>query len=797
QSYMSPKVAMRANGDFVIMNRNISGSAILSFYSSDGQALLTNLQISNRGSQGGSVSDFDVCMNDSGHILVAWSTGWEGANQNRGQYLDFSGAFLGSEFDLCPTSETSKESRPRVLIDNSDRVTVLSSGNYDDLTGGFKTLRRRLMAFGAVPTETRDTLFIGEGQIGYGTSSSLRLADVALDSDGTLAVACYLNYNNSHFESDGALHTVDAWCKAVLRTYGSDGVPLGDPTSIPPDSTGDFHWPRIAMSVAPGGFEVSVQPALDTTLLIQNYSTAGVAEGSPRVLYPRLHDQQMQILAQARSANGTIYVWQSAGLADSLHLWGADPGDIRTQLYLDGASMPLADRRVNDDYGTNQLSPRVFTNSSGNSLAVWLDDRVPQGIYVQRYDALGRRVDAAIKINDSVGIENCGLNGYELPITVSQFEVASNGNDRLVIAWRYSGWCHGGVAFIQAFDGPNFTRYDRNMSVEPHWQGGATDLDVAVAADKSVVVAYRYDVSGYRDNMNLYARKYDAFMLLVGDRIQINDRFLMATDPLALAPHIAARPDGSFGVAWMELDSNTVPVALKPHFRIYNTNLEPVTPPIIIDANGPNITPDVAVNARGQYAVAWTSRENYSGAVYAVILDSLGTVLSLPAQVSANGGAPAPCVTQLPKIIDGPDDNFLAVFSDRLLGHYSIWARAFAPNGALVGNVIRIDNDGQSTAQLNPSVSRSGNQLAISWEDGRDRNFTSDAFARWLEWSDVSAGVGDLDGSGVIDISDLTYFVDYLFAGGPAPAVARADMDANGVVDIGDLVALLDYLFAA
>ncbi|MDF1544804.1 MAG: hypothetical protein P1R58_06835 [bacterium] len=56
---------------------------------------------------------------------------------------------------------------------------------------------------------------------------------------------------------------------------------------------------------------------------------------------------------------------------------------------------------------------------------------------------------------------------------------------------------------------------------------------------------------------------------------------------------------------------------------------------------------------------------------------------------------------------------------------------------------------------------------------------------------------GDLDGSGSIDIADLTFFVDYLFAGGPPPlTIELADFNGDGSIDIADLTYFVDYLFA-
>lgn len=51
---------------------------------------------------------------------------------------------------------------------------------------------------------------------------------------------------------------------------------------------------------------------------------------------------------------------------------------------------------------------------------------------------------------------------------------------------------------------------------------------------------------------------------------------------------------------------------------------------------------------------------------------------------------------------------------------------------------------------------------------------------------------GDVNGDGMVDISDVTALIDLLLAGGAAPAAA--DVDGNGDVAIDDVTALIDML---
>jgi len=57
--------------------------------------------------------------------------------------------------------------------------------------------------------------------------------------------------------------------------------------------------------------------------------------------------------------------------------------------------------------------------------------------------------------------------------------------------------------------------------------------------------------------------------------------------------------------------------------------------------------------------------------------------------------------------------------------------------------------------------------------------------------------IGDADGSGAIDIDDVVYLIQYIFAGGPPPdPIQSGDADCSGVIDIDDVVYLIQYIFA-
>jgi hypothetical protein len=55
---------------------------------------------------------------------------------------------------------------------------------------------------------------------------------------------------------------------------------------------------------------------------------------------------------------------------------------------------------------------------------------------------------------------------------------------------------------------------------------------------------------------------------------------------------------------------------------------------------------------------------------------------------------------------------------------------------------------------------------------------------------------GDANGNGVVNIQDVTYIINYLYKGGPAPTPLQAgDASGNGVVNILDVTYIINFLY--
>ena len=57
---------------------------------------------------------------------------------------------------------------------------------------------------------------------------------------------------------------------------------------------------------------------------------------------------------------------------------------------------------------------------------------------------------------------------------------------------------------------------------------------------------------------------------------------------------------------------------------------------------------------------------------------------------------------------------------------------------------------------------------------------------------------GDADASGIVDVDDVVFLINYVFAQGPEPVpIESGDVDCSGTVDVDDVVWLINFIFSS
>jgi hypothetical protein len=124
------------------------------------------------------------------------------------------------------------------------------------------------------------------------------------------------------------------------------------------------------------------------------------------------------------------------------------------------------------------------------------------------------------------------------------------------------------------------------------------------------------------------------------------------------------------------------------------------------------------------------------------------------------------------------------------------------PNGDLVYYCYDW-GDGDDSSWVGPYNSGEEMAAAHSWETGIydvrvKAKDTDDVESDWSNYATVTisgGNCGDLDGNGSVNISDVVYLTDFVFADGPAPDPLNAgDVDCSGATNVSDVVYLINFV---
>ena len=139
--------------------------------------------------------------------------------------------------------------------------------------------------------------------------------------------------------------------------------------------------------------------------------------------------------------------------------------------------------------------------------------------------------------------------------------------------------------------------------------------------------------------------------------------------------------------------------------------------------------------------------------------------------------------------------NFLVAWSSYQDGSMrSVHAQAFGATGVPHGGEYRL-NGFRTNNQRMPSVAATGpeREFVVVWQSFQEESLTSGegVYARLFK----APLPGDVNGDGQVDVSDVFYLINYLFAGGPDP-LGPANANGDGAVDVADVFYLINFLFA-
>jgi large repetitive protein len=358
--------------------------------------------------------------------------------------------------------------------------------------------------------------------------------------------------------------------------------------------------------------------------------------------------------------------------------------------------------RVNTSTTFAQRRPSVAADASGNFVAVWASenqDGGASGIFGQRYSIGGIPLGPEFRVNTYTTDEQA----YP--------SIASDTSGNFVVVWSsrgQDGWDDG--IFGQRYDasgsplGAEF-RVNTSTYFDQRRPSVATDSSgnfVVVWSSDSIQLPYGGPpvVLGQR-----YASSGNA----LGTAFRVND------SPVGDAPTVATDPVGNFVVVWA---NGQIGSAFNIAGRRFANTGAPLGPEFQVNTSMPGYPsgPDVAVDASGDFVVAWSVSDPFAGfpgEIFGQRYASNGMPVGPEFQI-----APAPEAQGVPSLEADADGNFVVVWqaSGPDGSGYGVFGQRYASDGALLGSEFRI-NTYTTTNQRMPAVATDpAGSFVVVWE---------------------------------------------------------------------------------
>jgi hypothetical protein len=420
--------------------------------------------------------------------------------------------------------------------------------------------------------------------------------------------------------------------------------------------------------------------------------------------------------------------------------------------------------RANTYATGDQRRPAVAVDSTGAFLIVWNDaglDGNGSGIFAKRYTNQGTPIGA-------FNIE-FQLNTYT---TGAQYgpAVAAIGTGTYVVAWTSTGQDNSGnEVYAQRWGTTGMLGAEFRVNTETF----ASQAYPAVAVDGTgnFVIAWRDDgYVGAQRFSSAGARQGAAYRTGSGQASLVT---------------VARSSGGDFVIAWFDgADYSNV------HGQRYSATGAPAGAEFVLNNFGGTDYTRPITSAWGPngFVVAWGLEGASAGQynVWAARFSPAGAPIGVEYRLNTLTGN-----ARDPEIAMDSTGAFVVAWTAYPGATLEAFARRFTAAGAPIGAEFRV-NTYTTGNQAVPAIATSpSGRFMIAWqsqlEDGHGYGIFAQAACQHL--------AGDATGNGAIDISDVFYLINNLFAGGPAP-VHNGDANGDGTVDISDVFYLINYLFA-
>jgi len=397
---------------------------------------------------------------------------------------------------------------------------------------------------------------------------------------------------------------------AVAIADSGTPLDLGPEFQVNTYTTGQQMTPAVAIH-EDGAFVVAwgsqfLNPESSASgVFLQRFDASGLTVGAELMVNTFTPFYQYAPDVAAGGDGSFVVVWQNAcyGMSSSTCAPDGSPASISGRGF-DASGLALGDEQIVNSFTTGfEVIPRVAATSSGDFVVTWTSSNygAPEpgrdivGVFARQFDADGAPVADEFGVNvDTSGsqwVSDVAMDAAGNFVVVWQTYTYS---EQTVVARRYdaNGVALGGELPIGGASAP------------------ASSPSVAATADGRFVVAWEQGMeSGGRD---IRAHRFAADGTAEGDELQVNTH----TTGSQGRPVVATDDDGNFVVAWTAYGYFNPPPdgdAGGVFAQAFAHDGAPLGSEFQVNTytTGYQNDPDIAVNAAGEFVVAWTSASGY------------------------------------------------------------------------------------------------------------------------------------------------------------------------------------------
>jgi hypothetical protein len=428
--------------------------------------------------------------------------------------------------------------------------------------------------------------------------------------------------------------------------------------------------------------------------------------------------------------------------------------------------------RVNTYTTGDQYAGGIGYHSPDQFMIVWfgdggsLDD---SGIFGRRYaaaDPLGAEFRVNTTTADVQSVPR--VSGSPSGASVNQFVVVWRSRLLSLTSFGIFGQRYGSAGPL----GDDF-------QVNPATLDNVSYPDVAVDGNGAFVVVW-VNTASY----TIWGRRYSATGAPRGIEFLVN-----TSTSHGSFPSVAKSFSGDFVVVWRSYKEFGTGWDIVG--RRFSSTGAPVGDDFLAESNLSDIHgfPSVApLGVDAGFVVAWDAQPASGWQIFARRFDASGAPLTSAFRVNTATGF----AHYRPSVAGDSDGAFTIVWQSRDQDGdgNGVYAQRYGSSGAPLGSESRV-NVHTTSDQGGPRVAMgSAGSFTVTWSSQGQDGGSWGAFARHY-----CAFQGDANGDDAIDVADVFYLINALFAGGPLP-VHQADVNGDVSVDVADVFYLINYLFA-